>query len=141
MQPAADLVLRDAATGAPVDAAFWKGRWTLLYVPAGACADDCPRMGYVMRQLRLAQGKNIDRVQRVLVLGGDDDARRRQLAEHYPGMVLLAPAAGPRAGLPQGGRLYLVDPLGNLMMQYAPDSEPRGIIKDLERLLRISYVG
>jgi len=141
--PAAELALQDAASGAAVDSAFWEGHWTLLYVPAGACGEDCARMGYVMRQLRLAQGKNIDRVQRALVVTGGDDARRAELAEHYPGMALLvpAPAAGPHAGLPRGGRLYLVDPLGNVMMHYAPDTEPRGIIKDLERLLRISYVG
>ncbi len=141
--PAAELALREAEGGAPLDAAFWEGHWTLLYIAPAACGEDCARMGYVMRQLRLAQGKNIDRVQRALVLNAPDDARRAELAEHYPGMRLLAPApaAGPHAGLPQADRLYLVDPLGNVMMQYAPDTEPRGIIKDLERLLRISYVG
>ena len=38
-------------------------------------------------------------------------------------------------------RLYLVDPLGNLMMSYPADAEPGGIIKDLKRLLRYSRIG
>jgi glutathione peroxidase-family protein len=38
-------------------------------------------------------------------------------------------------------RVYLVDPLGNLMMRYEPDDEPKGMIKDLERLLKYSGLG
>ena len=40
-----------------------------------------------------------------------------------------------------GGRIYLVDPMGNLMMFYEPDADAKGMVKDLERLLKISYVG
>jgi hypothetical protein len=39
------------------------------------------------------------------------------------------------------GRSYIVDPLGNLMMSYPPDADPRGILKDLKRLLRLSHIG
>jgi hypothetical protein len=38
-------------------------------------------------------------------------------------------------------RVYLVDPLGNLMMYYLPDANPRGMIKDLHRLLKYSRIG
>jgi cytochrome oxidase Cu insertion factor (SCO1/SenC/PrrC family) len=34
--------------------------------------------------------------------------------------------------------IYLIDPYGNLMMQYKKGTNPSGIIKDLERLIRIS---
>lgn len=117
--------------------------WTLVYRLAGDCDEACHRVLYVLRQVRLAQGKNIDRVQRLLLL----DAAQApdwvaEVQAHYPGLVVARPVdAGAVSEFPGPHRIYVVDPLGNLMMEYAPDADPRGIIKDLERLLRISYVG
>ena len=39
------------------------------------------------------------------------------------------------------GRLYLIDPLGNLMMSYPSGTDPVGIIKDLKRLFKYSGIG
>ena len=122
---------------------YFKGEWVLLFRHAGDCGDACHQALYVLRQVRLAQGKNIDRVKRLLLLeGAAMPAWAGEVAQHYPGLD-IARAAGPEASaaIPAAGRIYLVDPLGNLMMEYAPDADPRGMIKDLERLLRISYVG
>lgn len=129
--------------GAPLAADFFLGEWVLVYHLNGPCEEACQQSLYRMRQVRLAQGKNIDRVKRLLVV--DDKATAAwltQVQEHYPGLVLVRPAqVGVAAAFPAGDHLYLVDPLGNLMMDYAPEVEPRGLIKDLERLLRISYIG
>jgi hypothetical protein len=38
-------------------------------------------------------------------------------------------------------RIYLVDPLGNLMMFYESDSKPKGMLEDMKRLLRLSQIG
>ena len=38
-------------------------------------------------------------------------------------------------------RVYLIDPLGNLMMCYAVDARPKGMLEDLKKLLRLSHVG
>jgi len=37
--------------------------------------------------------------------------------------------------------IYVIDPLGNLVLRYARDADPAGIIKDLARLLKISRIG
>jgi hypothetical protein len=37
--------------------------------------------------------------------------------------------------------LYLVDPIGNLMMRFERDGEPRRIHKDMTRLLKASRIG
>jgi hypothetical protein len=37
--------------------------------------------------------------------------------------------------------IYLVDPLGNLMLRFPRDPEPRLMIKDLARLLKASQIG
>ena len=68
----------------------------------------------------------------------------REAQGHYPGMFIARPTQTDAAALapfPEPGRVYLIDPLGQLMMEYSPRAEPRGMIEDLERLLRISYVG
>jgi cytochrome oxidase Cu insertion factor (SCO1/SenC/PrrC family) len=41
----------------------------------------------------------------------------------------------------EADRVYLVDPLGNLMMYYRPGADPRDIVQDLEKLLKYSHVG
>jgi hypothetical protein len=137
--------------GAPLDEAFLQGKWTYVLWAGAACGKPCHEQLYLMRQLRLAQGKNIDRIQRLLLVQGMDEAGRQELQAHYPGLVIahgsaaelrgLASQFQPQQAAPEAGRLYLVDPMGNLMMHYAPGDEPKGIVKDLERLLKISYVG
>lgn len=120
---------------------FFLGEWTLVYRLSGNCTEACLQSLYKMRQVRLAQGKNIDRIKRLLIV--DSAATGAWLAEvqtHYPGLVLVRSRAGTTQ-FQAGEHIFLVDPLGNLMMDYAPEVEPRGMIKDLERLLRISYVG
>lgn len=131
------------ARGDPVDPALFKEHWTLVYQLAGPCETACQEALYLLRQVRLAQGKNIDRVQRLLLLDAAPTAEWiTELEAHYPGLAVARPGSDMGdTGFPVPGRIYLVDPLGNLMMEYAADAEPRGMIKDLERLLRISYVG
>lgn len=128
---------------AALDKDYFKGEWVLLFRHAGDCADACHQALYVLRQVRLAQGKNIDRVKRLLLLeGATTPAWADEVVRHYPGLdIARAATPGASAAFPAAGRIYLVDPLGNLMMEYALDADPRGMIKDLERLLRISYVG
>lgn len=118
------------------------GKWTLAYRIADECADDCYQALYTLRQVRLAQGKNIDRVQRLLVADTASPAWVAEVRRHYPGLVVVQPeAAGIGSEIPVPGRVYLIDPLGNLMMEYGAGAAAGGMLKDLERLLRISTVG
>lgn len=130
------------------------GKWTLLYPLDGECREACLENLYKMRQLRLATGKNAGRVQRaVLVVNGDRNALAAGQWLDYPGQLLLFPENADSAALRglfelsagdqpfAGDRLYLVDPLGNLMMSYAGTTDPGGIIKDLARLLKYSRTG
>ena len=130
------------------------GKWSLVYPLNGKCREACGRNLYKMRQLRLATGKYAQRVQRVmLVVNNDRHALTRAQLLDYPGQLLLFPenvdnetllrlfrlSAGDQPF--DHDRLYLVDPLGNLMMSYAAATEPEGIIKDLKRLLKYSRIG
>ncbi len=39
------------------------------------------------------------------------------------------------------GAVFVVDPLGNLMMRFAPGLPPADMLKDLEKLLKLSRIG
>jgi hypothetical protein len=90
----------------------------------------------------------MNRVQRVFIADADCcDAQF--LHEQHPDLITIraSTAAAPLLALlpGQGGvstpRVYLIDPLGNLMMSYAGDAAPKGILEDMKRLLRLSSIG
>ena len=37
--------------------------------------------------------------------------------------------------------LYVVDPLGNLMMRFDTRGDPKGLLEDLKKLLKLSHIG
>ena len=43
--------------------------------------------------------------------------------------------------MPQSGSVFLVDPMGNLMMNYPVNTDPTDLRKDIGRLLRASRIG
>lgn len=128
-----------------------KGKWTLLYVGDGQCAARCRETLYNSRQVRLALNREMDRVQRVFIAEGACCDRMFLETEHPDLITVLATAdAAPLLdrlptvdGIPpsHADRIYIIDPLGNLMMSFAPDAKPKGLLTDLKRLLNLSHVG
>jgi hypothetical protein len=124
-------------------------KWNLVYFDPGECAAACESALYGIRQARAAQGRHASRVRAVLVVTGEEaDGRRlRTLEAAFGGTVLGVPAAAADPLQAQFGadpaapQIFLVDPLGNLMMRYPADADPNGIRKDIARLLRVSQVG
>jgi len=133
------------AGGGATDPQFLRGKWTILYVQDGSCGDDCRRHLYDTRQVRLALDRDMDRVQRVFI-AGPDCCDFEALREANPDLIAVRGgdpllALLPRAVAQDPGRIYLIDPLGNLMMFYAADAEPKGILQDMKRLLSLSHIG
>jgi hypothetical protein len=123
-----------------------KGKWVLVQFDSGACAAACERKLYFMRQVRRAQGKEMQRVARLWLLT-DAAQPSPELLKVIEGTV-VAPRGGIDAAngaFPAEGsvtdHIYLVDPLGNLMMRFPRDPEPSRVIKDIQRLLRASSFG
>jgi hypothetical protein len=135
--------------GGVTDPKFLEGKWTFLYVQRGRCGEDCGRHLYDTRQVRLALDRDMDRVQRVFI-GDGDCCDTSALRASHPDliMVLASPADEPllallpgSAGRENSGAVYLIDPLGNLMMLYAADTKSKGMLEDMKRLLRLSHIG
>ncbi len=139
--------------GALITQEFLRGRWTLVYIGAAECDKRCRTNLYNIRQVRLALNEKFDRVQRLWVLSdGRGSEQLPALIADHPGLKVAKPDAAELARLlaqfgntdvsaPVTGRIYLVDPLGNLMMRYPVEAKPKGMLKDLERLLKTSWVG
>jgi hypothetical protein len=152
-RPLPELTLPNArgADGAGHPGLTLKGRWTLLYVGAGNCTALCRSQLYVTRQVRIALNRDMDRVQRVFIASGECCDWQFIEAQHPDLMTVRAAAnAVPLLGLlpsfngiapAAADRIYLIDPLGNLMMSYAPGAQPKGLLTDLKRLLGLSHVG
>jgi hypothetical protein len=120
-----------------------RGKWLLVAFDAAGCDAWCEKKLYFMRQVRRAQGKDMERVERVWVLT-DGGTPRRELLQAIEGMqVLSAKDAAFMKGFPgiPAEHIYVVDPLGNLMMRYPRDPDPSKMLKDLQRLLRYSRIG
>jgi len=121
-----------------------RGKWVLVSVDGGRCEAYCESKLLYMRQLRLTQGKNMDRIER-LWLVSDDAPPRGAAALAAEGTRVARAGAELLSAFPapvsSSDHLYLVDPLGNLMMRFPRDPEPRRMIKDLARLLKASQVG
>ena len=122
-------------------------RWSLVYVGSGACDDACASALYVMRQTHLALNNDMERMQRVFVASGDPPARESLLRE-YPGLVVIQARGLEGEELlrqfPADERaqaIFIVDPLGNLMMRFDARTNPKGLHEDLVRLLKLSNIG
>lgn len=136
--------------GAPLAPETWHGKWTLLYVGDGRCDGRCRAALVLMRQTRLALNKDMTRVQRIFLATGNCCDRAYLDAEH-PGLTLALAdsdagatllAVFPDAGPATDGSIYVVDPLGNLMMRHQPEPPPaEGLLEDLRKLLKLSHIG
>ena len=133
--------------GSPAALDQFRGKWILLQIDGGECAAACRRQLLEMRQLRLMQGKEMDRIERVWLIT-DDKPLDVTLMKEFDGTTMLRVAVDPvRAWLPveTGGamenHLYLIDPLGHLMMRFPKDPDPSKVKKDLSKLLRASAIG
>jgi cytochrome oxidase Cu insertion factor (SCO1/SenC/PrrC family) len=145
LRPLPDVTLPDAA--GTVRSQVFLGKWTLVYVGDGACDASCRTTLVFMRQTRLSLNNEMTRVQRVL-LATSACCDRAYLAADHPGLIALdasqAVARPLLAQFPSDGRtqaLYVVDPLGNLMMRYDARLPPKGLLEDLKRLLQLSHIG
>ncbi len=118
-----------------------RGRWVLVAHGRGDCDAVCEHKLYATRQARTMQGKEQDRVVRAWLVLGDAEPPAALLAQH-PGLVVVRVPESVPARFPGGADpLYLVDPLGNLVLRYPDDPDIKGIAKDLTRLLKASRIG
>lgn len=127
----------------------FKEKWSLVVIGGEHCDAACSERLVLVRQVRLALGKNLNRLQRLYI--APTDAARSEaealLAKDHPGLQIVSDhgEAGARASdfftPPEPLTLYLVDPNGNWLMVYAGAVEPKDLLDDLKKLMRLSSIG
>ena len=119
------------------------GKWTLVQAVGSSCDADCEQLLYLSRQVVIGLGKDSGRMQRVMLHNGELPAVLQDwLAREHGDLVV---AGGDTTLLTSKTSdqplLFLVDPLGNVMMRYSAETAGKPMLKDLKHLLRISNIG
>ena len=133
--------------GTPGDLTSLKNQWLLISVAGAGCDAACQQRLYFQRQLRESLGKEKVRVDWVWLVT-DTAAVDARLKPALAGATVrrvpfdaLAQWLPPDAGQRAEDHLYVVDPLGNLMMRFPANMDAAGAARakrDLDRLLRAS---
>ncbi len=127
-------------------------KWTMLYIEQGNCDSLCLERLLLIKRIRLLMNEQMRRVRTVFV--SKAATIRLVSKKENPDLVLTNLAHTPAAAnenpsmflkqFPELNKnpIYLLDPLGNLMMYY-PQVKPNAkkMIKDLQKLLKYSHLG
>ena len=140
----ADLELRGLDGGA-FRLSQLRGKWILLQVDSAACGESCRTKLVYMRQARLALGRDAERIERVWLLDDAAVPDPALLRENEGVKVVRAPRGMLVEELPSPGNpagyIFVIDPLGTLMLRFPGSPDGRRMLKDLSRLLRASRIG
>jgi hypothetical protein len=145
--------------GAPFDLHSLEGKWLLVVADGGACPESCARKLFIARNAHASQGKNVKRLARVWFIT-DDAPVPQKVLDAYQGTIMVrarpdqlarfllnthaAPVAGhdtdaALAGL--AGPIWMVDPLGHLMLQFPSNADPVKVRDDVGKLIYNSRIG
>jgi len=149
--PSAQELQLTTLDGQPFDLQSLKGKWLLVSVGEAACPESCARKLFITRNSHASQGKNVDRLMRVWFITDDAEVPAKVL-EAYRGTVMVRArpeqlarfllARDTVAGQP--GLLdpiWVIDPLGNLMLQFPANADGVSVRKDISKLVYNSRIG
>lgn len=126
------------------DEARFREVWSLVVLSDGNCDATCIEALEHTRQIRLSLGPKMTRMQVVLLPLETTTAESISTTE-FPRLVIsdISPSGAIHELVKswRNGEIFLVDPLGNLMMSYPPGTEMGDIRKDLGHLLKQSTIG
>ncbi len=146
-RPLPSLTVRDDETGESLALSSLKGKWLMISADTAACDENCVSKLFYMRQIRVLQGNERTRVETLWLLT-DGAAVPETIDTAYPDTrrlradpIALASWLPTQEGTGLRDHIYLVDPLGNLMMAFPKNADPGKIKRDLARLLKWSGTG
>ncbi len=125
----------------------WNKIWNVVTVDTTGCTEDCAARVHMLKQVHTSMNKDMDRVQRVLLVPVDINSEEySEIQKTYPDLIVLAGSDVETTKFAaefdaSKGNVFLIDPLGNLMMSYPDKFDPKGLRSDLTRLLKNSWAG
>ena len=124
-----------AADGKPAALGDFKGKWLLLAVDDAACAQACLDALHALRQIRVAQGADMERIRRVWLVADGAAPTPAATTAADGADIRLVHGAIPLPGDLRSG-IYLIDPLGNQVMRYGREQDHGKVIKEINRILK-----
>lgn len=121
------------------------GKWVLVTVDsAERCDEFCKQKLYFMRQVRLVQGKEKHRIERLWLIN-DNGKPSDELMTEYDGTYFVSAKESEMLGFidtheTQTRHIYLIDPIGNIMMRFPENVDATKMGRDLKRLLHVSQI-
>ena len=122
------------------------GKWSIVYVGDGTCSENCRASLVYARQSRLSLNNEMSRVQ--IVMLASEHCCEPAIEQHVPGIRMFDASSEEAAALlaqfPDEQRsrsLFIVDPLGNLMMRHEAAGTSKDLLADLKKLLKLSHIG
>lgn len=150
VRPIAGLSLQ-LLDGSHVATDSLKGNWILMSAGSSVCEQACLKNVFFMRQVRRLMGEERTRIKRMFVLTDESQVEAfRQKVEPYGAMDVITGTSADKSALVEKmtigdvtpeGRIFIVDPMTNLMMVYNSDVDPEDIAKDFRRLLKVVRIG
>ena len=144
VRPVPDVALA-TADGKPFSLKELRGKWVLINVEAGACSKSCQNNLFAVRQARIMQNREQPRLERVWLVTDGAPLEPKAVALMDGARIVRSSANGASAALAGEtgveGHAYLIDPLGNLVLRFPNQPEPKRVAKDLKRLLKASNIG
>lgn len=119
------------------------GKWSFVMIDSGDCDEYCQKKLYQMRQVRLAQNTEKDRINRIWIID-NQKIPSQELKKEFEGTALLTVddefIDQFPANFSNKDHIYIIDPMGNLMMRYPRDANPSKMVNDIKLLLKLSHL-
>ena len=121
------------------------GKWTFAMIDSGSCEEYCQKKLYQMRQVRLAQNTEKERINRIWIID-DHIIPSQEMKKEFEGTVFLTLKEDSKfldqfpAVSSIKDYIYVIDPMGNLMMRYPRDANPSKMASDVKLLLKLSHL-
>lgn len=143
----ASLKLRDESNVIiPRDKLTYK--WRIISIVGNTCDAACVSRLHDSRQVYRSLGKNRHRVIRMIVHLAPADADLTKLieAEHTDVLQVFGNEADLKNALGEtanitANEIYIMDPMGNVMMRFTQDQPNKDFLYDLRKLLKFSQIG
>lgn len=134
----------------PLEPIGYGAPWRLLVTAPALCDEACLTLVHEARQIHIATGREANRVEHVLALGQPAPAAlTERLLRDYPRLQQL-PLSPDRyrnslnahpAAWQQGPQLWVIDPLGRVVLHRDANNPGKHLLDDLRRLLKLSKIG
>lgn len=124
-------------------------KWRMIVIVGRDCNELCNLSLYQMRQINIALGKHYDRFRHMVIHVDDmsDTFSKLMQVEYldtlhaYSEQQLVLQKLNIKDINNISSSIYIMDPIGNIMMKFSTGMNPKLILKDLKRLLKVSQIG